>query len=43
MDSDTENDETCKGDGKCLTECICRYIKGTNYCNCYNYNHIIKR
>ena len=29
----------CDGDGKCLTECKCSYLKGTRDCNCYNYEH----
>ena len=29
----------CGGNGKCLTECECSYLKGTNDCHCYNYEH----
>ena len=29
----------CDGDGKCLTQCKCSYLKGSNDCHCYNYEH----
>jgi hypothetical protein len=30
----------CEGEGSCLKECECSYLKGTNDCTCYfEYNH----
>jgi len=29
----------CEGDGECLSECNCRYMKGTNDCYCFNFDH----
>jgi DNA-directed RNA polymerase subunit RPC12/RpoP len=29
----------CEGNGECLSECNCSYLKGTNDCNCYFYEH----
>ena len=30
----------CEGEGSCLKECECSYLKGTNDCSCYfEYNH----
>ena len=29
----------CDGSGECLSECNCRYMKGTNDCHCFNFNH----
>jgi hypothetical protein len=26
-------------DGDCLTECKCRYMRGTDDCHCYKYKH----
>ena len=39
MTSD-ENEYDCQGEGSCLKECECTYLKGTNECSCYfEYNH----
>lgn len=29
----------CVGDGRCLSECECLYLKGTNDCSCLGYEH----
>jgi hypothetical protein len=29
----------CDGDGRCLSECECSYLKGTNDCSCLGYKH----
>jgi hypothetical protein len=29
----------CDGNGECLSQCNCSYLKGTNDCNCYFYEH----
>ncbi len=29
----------CDGNGECLKECNCSYLKGTSDCHCYNYEH----
>jgi len=29
----------CTGDGRCLTECNCVYLKRTKDCHCFDYTH----
>ena len=29
----------CDGDGRCLSECECSYLKGSNDCSCLGYKH----
>lgn len=29
----------CEGEGRCMSECECSYLKGTNDCHCLGYKH----
>ena len=29
----------CEGEGRCISECECSYLKGTHDCHCLGYSH----